>query len=202
MKAKFAALLSFLLALAGAGTASAKNENHEPAVPPSLEAPAGNKMSFRAYAVGVQIYIAMPSPANPNQLVWSFTAPEAVLLDSHGHVVGSHYAYAGPTRPAWESMNGGLVVCSRTVPPVTVDANAIPWLLLDAVQTEGPGIFRHTTHIQRVNTTGGLAPSTPPAYAGQEARVPYTADYIFYRAHPVTPKTRHDSTKPKEDSRR
>jgi hypothetical protein len=32
-----------------------------------------------------------------------------------------------------------------------------------------------------VNTTGGLAPSAPPAQAGEEARVPYTAEYYFYR---------------------
>ena len=38
-----------------------------------------------------------------------------------------------------------------------------------------------TTFIQRVNTTGGKAPSTDGAFVGQVARVPYTADYFFYR---------------------
>jgi hypothetical protein len=61
-------------------------------------------------------------------------------------------------------------------------ADAIPWLLLRAVSTEGPGIFERTTFIQRVNTMGGAAPATAPTQAGQEARVPYTAEYYFYRA--------------------
>jgi len=103
---------------------------------------------------------------------------------AHSNVVGIHYAFAGPTRPAWESASGSRVVAARTVAPVTVDTNAIPWLVLNAVpeNTIGPGIFERTTYIQRVNTTGGLAPSSPPTALGQEARVPYTAEYYFYRA--------------------
>jgi hypothetical protein len=37
------------------------------------------------------------------------------------------------------------------------------------------------SYIQRVNTTGGLAPVEPGEEPGEEARVPYTADYYFYR---------------------
>jgi hypothetical protein len=40
-----------------------------------------------------------------------------------------------------------------------------------------------TTFIQRVNTVGGLAPSTGCANAadvGKKAFVPYTADYFFF----------------------
>jgi len=44
-----------------------------------------------------------------------------------------------------------------------------------------PGIFEPTTYIQRVNTVGGLAPSTPGTVVGEEARVPYAAEYFFYR---------------------
>jgi hypothetical protein len=84
--------------------------------------------------------------------------------------------------PAWESSSGSLVVAQRLVPAVTVDPTAIPWLRLDAVAAGGPGVFKNTTYIQRVNTTGGLAPTTAPTHVGQEARVPYTAEYVFYRA--------------------
>ena len=57
-------------------------------------------------------------------------------------------------------------------------------LLLEAKSAEGPGIFARVTYIQRVNTTGGTAPTEgcDAAHAGQEVRVPYTADYFFYRA--------------------
>ena len=41
-----------------------------------------------------------------------------------------------------------------------------------------------TTFIQRVNTVGGLAPTTGCAQAtdvGKKALVPYQAEYVFYR---------------------
>ena len=55
------------------------------------------------------------------------------------------------------------------MPPttVTVDPNAIPWLRLHAVSTEGPGIFADTTFIQRVNTTGGKAPAADGTWLGK-----------------------------------
>jgi len=70
-----------------------------------------------------------------------------------------------------------------SLPPlsVTVDTNAISWLRLTALNPEGPGVFAGTTFIQRVNTTGGKAPSANGTFVGQVARIPYTADYFFYR---------------------
>jgi hypothetical protein len=64
-----------------------------------------------------------------------------------------------------------------------VDPDAIPWLRLaaDEERTHGPGIFANTTFIHRVNTAGGKAPSVDGTVVGQVARVPYTADYFFYR---------------------
>jgi hypothetical protein len=120
----------------------------------------------------VQIYTN-----NAARLVWGFKAPEAVLLAADGHgEIGIHYA--GPT---WESESGSKVVGAREA-GFTNDVSAIPWLLLRAASTEGPGIFEGTTYIQRVNTSGGLAPATPPTPTDTEVRVPYTAEYFFYRA--------------------
>jgi hypothetical protein len=106
-------------------------------------------------------------------------APEAVLFaDGGGNgSVGIHYA--GPT---WESVSGSTVggmVLDRCTP----DPDAIPWLLLGAVNPQGPGIFHRVTFIQRVNTTGGKAPIDPGTVIGELASVPYTADYFFYREH-------------------
>ncbi len=44
-------------------------------------------------------------------------------------------------------------------------------------------MFAGVTNIQRVATQGGVAPGTgcDASNAGQEARVPYTADYYFYK---------------------
>ena len=65
----------------------------------------------------------------------------------------------------------------------TPDPDAIPWLLLKAVETEGPGIFHRVTYIQRLHTTGSLMPSYAGDFAGETVGVPYTAEYVFYRAH-------------------
>lgn len=172
-----------LWATALSATAGSDHDNRAPDVPAAIQVPDGNKVSFHAYAVGVQIYVATPSATDPAVFVWTFKAPEAVLFapeeddcDDDAEIVGIHYA--GPT---WESVSGSKVVGAR-VAGVTVDPTAIPWLLLRAASTEGHGIFKRTTFVQRVNTTGGLAPATPPTQAGQEARVPYTADYYFFRA--------------------
>ena len=136
----------------------------------NLQVPAGSKLAFHVYASGVQIYRWTGTS-------WAFVGPEAVLTaDAGGNgVVGIHYG--GPT---WES-NSGSKVIGTLLQPCTPDPNAIPWLLLGAVRTEGPGIFERVTFIQRVNTVGGNAPSSPGSFAGEEARVPYTTEYFFYR---------------------
>jgi len=50
---------------------------------------------------------------------------------------------------------------------------------------EIPEYFCTGTYMQRVHTSGGLEPTTGCAQAadvGQQTLVPYTADYIFYKA--------------------
>jgi hypothetical protein len=151
--------------------------NREPDVAAAIRVPGGNKVHFHAYAVGVQIYVWTINPTN-GMGSWVFRAPEALLFADAGtnSEVGIHYA--GPT---WETESGSKVVAAR-IAGVTVDMTSIPWLLLKVTSTDGPGIFNLTTYVQRGNTVGGLAPSTPGTSGGQEARVPYTAEYWFYRA--------------------
>jgi hypothetical protein len=139
----------------------------------NIEAPHGHKVAFVAYAEGVQIY-------RWNGAAWSFVAPDAVLYSGDGEedeVVGIHYG--GPT---WESNSGSKVV-GAVLERCTPDPDAIPWLLLEGVSSDGPGIFRRVTYIQRVYTAGGLAPVDPGDFVGDEARVDYTAWYVFYREH-------------------
>jgi len=160
-----------LALLLGGGLAAlaAGNDNRAPEVPDGLEVPAGNKVHFHGFGVGVQIYTWDGSS-------WGTAVPEAILFHAAG-VVTIHFA--GPT---WQSNSGSTVV--GALPPqkaVTVDPDSIPWLRLSAKSTEGPGIFANTTFIQRVNTTGGKAPLEDGTFVGQVARVPYTADYFFYR---------------------
>ena len=71
---------------------------------------------------------------------------------------------------------------------VTVNREAVAWLLLDKVGVQkgptGGDTLTKTTFIQRLNTVGGLAPKTgcsSLADVGNQAFVPYTADYFFYK---------------------
>ena len=157
----------------------AGNDNRDPDVPMAIQPPGDtNKVAFHVYAIGVQIYTN-----DSTTFAWGLKAPEAALFDADGNVVGIHYAYgytaAGAPIPAWETESGSLVVGSR-VASSSGGAGNIAWLLLQAIHTERPGVLERTTYVQRVNTAGGVMPPvvTQP---GQEVRVPYTAEYFFYR---------------------
>jgi hypothetical protein len=136
-----------------------------------VNVPEGNRLSAHVYASGVQIY-------RWGGTNWVFVAPEAALfVDScYERQVGIHYA--GPT---WEANDGSKVVAAR-IDGCTPERGAIPWLLLGATSTTGRGEFGRVTFIQRVNTIGGTAPAEAGAFVGDEARVPYTTEYYFYRA--------------------
>ena len=135
-----------------------------------LQVPDGNKLAFQVYADGVQIYRWDGSS-------WVFVEPAATLFADANNEgkVGVHFR-----GPAWQSNSGSKVVGARLF-GCTPDTTAIPWLLLEAVSTAGPGIFSSVTYIQRVNTTGGLAPSAPGSAIGETVQIPYTAEYYFYR---------------------
>lgn len=145
----------------------------------SIEVPAGHVLKLRLNANGVQIYRCSASADDPKKFAWSFVAPEAALSDSDGHPAGKHYA--GPT---WESTDGSKLTGKVAAKAPSTEAGAIPWLLLGAtVQQPGPA-FDHVAYVQRVSTHGGAAPDTgcSAQSADAEARVPYTAEYLFYVA--------------------
>ena len=168
---------ALLLALVAPAGAEPGNDNRAPDLVgecAKLRVEAGHKVAAHAYAVGVQVYRWTGTS-------WGFVGPEAVLYhgdDEDGGVLGIHYA--GPT---WESVSGSKVV-GTVIDRCTPDPDAIPWLLLKATTSEGPGIFHRVTYIQRVNTVGGLAPTDPGDFVGQEVGVTYAAEYYFYRKHP------------------
>ena len=162
----------------GSTETSAERNSFPTNLPALLEVPAGNEIVYHTYATGFQIYTCTETA--PGVYAWVFTAPQAALYANYGNNgsnVGTHYA--GPT---WESNSGSKVVGIK-LQGVTVNATAIPWLKLGVVSTQGPGIFEDVTFIQRVNTVGGLAPATGANAntVGQQAAIPYTAEYFFYK---------------------
>jgi len=168
-------VLLIVIALAPAAISAAPADDNRPPELPSplcdqVNVPEGSRLQFRAFATGVQVYRWDGS-------AWLFVQPVANLFANVDYTgqIGTHYA--GPT---WESTSGSKVVGTRLF-GCQPDPTAIPWLRLEAVSTSGPGIFNSVTFIQRLNTTGGLAPSTPGLVVGQTAEVPYTAEYYFYR---------------------
>ena len=92
-------------------------------------------------------------------------------------LVGTHFSEPG-AKPNWLTTSGSRVIGTLAA-RCTVNANAIDWVKLSA-DNSGTGVFNQTTFIQRLNTVGGLAPTEPGTVVGQEAKVPYTADYYFY----------------------
>jgi hypothetical protein len=184
--AVFASVAPLFLAAAGCASsaAGARPEASSSAcsgtMPPALAAPAGNELAFALDAEGVQIYsCSSPSGAADGNPTWAFQAPEATLLDGRGQLAGKHGA--GPT---WQSLDGSSVVGTK-VEGATPDPAAIPWLLLRASSHGGgAGRMADVTFVQRLQTSGGIAPSEgcSAASIGAVARVPYRAVYCFYRS--------------------
>jgi Protein of unknown function (DUF3455) len=77
-------------------------------------------------------------------------------------------------------------VVAKKLEELTVHANAIPELLLEATEHDGKGQMDDVSYIQRLDTVGGLAPTSgcDAAQVGATARVDYTATYFFYRPTP------------------
>ncbi len=158
-----------------AGTATSLTLHSPPAVPAALVVPAGNRLAFAYDAAGEQVYECRVDAAGA--YAWVFKEPVADLLKPGSHLlVGSHYV--GPT---WEHLDGSLVVGAK-VAGASVDATAIPWLLLSATSHTGEGRMEHVSFIQRLSTVGGLAPSggCDAAHGGQLQGVDYTATYYFF----------------------
>jgi hypothetical protein len=165
-----------------------------PPVPSNLEVPAGTTPFRIDRASGTQNYICLPSG---KRFAWTFFGPQATLFDDAleqtiTHFLSPNPAENGTPRATWQHSRGTSTVWAVAVQSST-DANfvapgAIPWLLLRVVGTQfGPGggdVLNTAIYIQRVNTSGGIAPSTGCGKAddvGRKALVPYTTDYVFYR---------------------
>jgi hypothetical protein len=147
------------------------------AVPENLRVPDGQPLLLRVAARGVQIYTCKAKAADAAAFEWALKTPEAELFVATGAKFGRHYG--GPT---WESVDGSRVV-GEVVQSSPVQG-AVPWLLLRAKSNEGAGALASVKFIQRVDTTGGVAPSAgcDAEHAGAEARVDYSANYDFYGA--------------------
>ena len=145
-------------------------------------------------AVGTQNYICLPSAAG---VAWTFFGPQATLFKDNGGQIITHFLSPNPdesgtARATWQHSKDTSTLWAAAIAsssdPRFVAPGAIPWLLLRVVGDQpgpsGSDQLLETTLIQRLNTSGGMAPSTGCSRAadvGAKALVSYTADYVFYK---------------------
>ena len=163
-------LIACTLACAAAAEEVALSEKLRPA--------ADENLAFALDARGAQVYTCQAGADGAYK--WTFVAPEATLLEN-GVVVGTHGA--GPT---WTSPSDYSSVKGAARERQDGGAGNIPWLLLTGT-SQGIGRFAGVTSVQRVETRGGVEPTTPcdASLTGREERVAYTAVYKFYRKRPA-----------------
>jgi hypothetical protein len=194
-------LVACVTALALALTVSRPQPVHAgpvmpPPVPSSIQVPAGNKAFLVGHAVGTQQYICL-SPGAPTP--WALFGPQATLFDDDDQQIITHFLSPNPSlddplgsgtpRPTWQHSKDTSTVWAAPIPlaSASVTPGAIPWLLLEVVGAQDGLTDGHkltaTTFIQRLNTSGGTAPSpTDCTEVGKKALVDYEADYFFYKA--------------------
>jgi hypothetical protein len=143
-------------------------------VPQQLQPPANEQLVFQLHGKGDQVYTCKMDDA---QFTWALKAPEAQLFDQDGKVFGKHF-----TGPSWEANDGSRITGKAVANAPSPNPNSIPWLRVNIVSHDGNGLLSRITTVQRLNTEGGKAPASgcDTAHSGQEVRVPYSANYLFY----------------------
>ena len=168
-------------ARAAAAPAKAAKSNGAPlrpcpsGVPAAIDPPANVTLAAGVAATGVQIYAC--AAAKPGEApAWTLEGPHATLSQGD-EVVGIHFG-----GPSWQALDGSSVKGAKLAAADAPVAGAVPWLLLSGVAT-GDGTFGHVTHVQRLETSGGKAPSAgcDASHLNAKVLVPYTSSYFFYR---------------------
>jgi hypothetical protein len=150
-------------------------------LPAAVQVPAGHRVVLESVGVGDITYECRDKANAPGQHEWVFAGPLAELRDRQGRTIGR---YVGP--PAtWAASDGSAITGTQLAVAPAGDGN-IPLQLVKANpvnSAQGQGVMTGISHIQRVATRGGVAPtSTCDAGAkGKREVVKYQADYIFYK---------------------
>ena len=195
-------LTSFVAASARAQTSTGDSITPPP-VPDDIKVPEGNVVFLVGHATGTQNYSCLPcDPSKPgcaNGVAFALFTPQATLFNGQVEQITTHFFSPNPfekgvIRATWQHSLDTSTVWGRvdgsSTDPRFVRPGSIAWLLVnvkDVGTLAGPtggDILTKTTFIQRLNTAGGVAPSSgcsSQADIGRPAFVPYKADYFFYR---------------------
>jgi hypothetical protein len=162
---------------------------------------------FKGRGIGTQDYTCKPT--GPTTVAFALFTPLAHLFNQNGKQLTSHFfspnpaeANVDPTvignrqiRATWRDSQDSSSVWAKVdqsatfaTDPAFVAKDAVAWLKLEVKGTQngptGGDTLTAAQFIQRVNTVGGLPPSTgctSLSDIGNQAFVPYEADYIFYK---------------------
>ena len=145
----------------------------------NLQPAADEAPAFRLVASGIQVYECRAALTAPEQYRWVFVAPDATLNDpASGHDVAAYRSI-----DQWNSLTDLSSVSAVLRATQQAGADNLPWTYMRAIPSSPDGMFAGVTSIQRVNTRGGIAPRDGCSVdtAGTEARVPFSAEYYFYK---------------------
>ena len=183
-----------------------------PPVPDNIQVKDGSRAFLVGHAIGTQNYVCAPSGSGVAYTL--FTPEATLFNDDEKQLITHYFSpnpsepvpdtntalvADGLIRATWQHRDTSTVWAKVNVnddgsiglstDPDFVEKDAVAWLLLKVVGAEdgptgGDTLSKNTTFIQRLNTSGGVAPSTGCAAladVGHQAFMPYTADYFFYR---------------------
>ncbi|GAA4600870.1 hypothetical protein BJY16_003688 [Actinoplanes octamycinicus] len=144
------------------------------AVPEAIRPPAGSK-PVGAYLVvtGTQTYTCVVPAGAASGAYTGPSVPEAQLLGTGGWI----HHFAGPS---WQSTRDGSLVTAVKDKELKREGT-IAELLLKVNSHTGTGILSKADYINRLHTSGGVAPAGPCA-TGEKASVQYKALYVFWDA--------------------
>ena len=199
------------LAVSGTALAQDKNSLSAPSAPAIITPPPENSAFLVGHGVGTQGYVCLPSGTGASWTV-NNARPEATLFTNiFGAAVQIITHFLSPnTNPnefspnplrfgdvTWQSSFDSSKVWAQKQHSITAGSDlnscpnfgAIDCLLLQVIGAEegptGGKILTKTTFIQRLNTKGGSAPTDGcfvSSDVGKQTLVPYSAEYVFFRA--------------------
>ena len=172
------ALAALLSACAGAPGAPPATMYSQSALPPAVQVPNGFTVALETLGAGEIAYECRAKAGATDQHEWAFVGPSATLTDRQGRPIGRYF---GP--PAtWQATDGSSIT-GRQLAVAPGGQGHLPLQLVQANPASGAGAMAGISHVQRVATRGGVAPSTVcnAGAQGQRERVPYEADYIFWK---------------------
>lgn len=193
----------------GTGSQAWAQKLSSPTTPAEITPPSGSSVYLMGSATGTQGYVCLPTSTGASWTVMA-SRPEATLfVKIFGQEVQIITHFLSPDTnpnqyapnplpfgsPTWQSSFDSSVVWAKALKSIPAGsdqscshAGAVPCLLLQSVGSlQGPsggGLMTKVSYIQRLNTTGGVAPAEGFATSsdvGKQKLVPYTADYYFFR---------------------